>query len=276
MTTVRIGISGWRYRGWRGDFYPNGLVQREELTYAAQRFRSIEINGSFYSLQRPSSYALWSEQTPDDFEFAVKGGRFITHFKKLVGVESALANFFASGVLALGPKLGPVLWQLPARATFDADRLAAFFAQLPRTTIAAAELAAHHDDKLDPDRALTWASADLPVRHALEGRHWTFGTDEALALLRAYDIACVSSDAGDKWPRFDEVTSDFSYVRLHGAEELYVSGYPDQTLDSWADKVRGWSSAGADVYVYFDNDAKVHAPYDALKLMDRLGLSPDS
>ncbi len=273
---MRIGISGWRYRGWRGDFYPKGLVQREELTYAAQRFSSVEINGSFYSLQRPSSYALWSEQTPDDFVFAVKGGRFITHFKKLSDVESALANFFASGLLALGPKLGPILWQLPANAAFDADRLAAFFAQLPRTTIAAAELATRHDDKLDPDRALIWASADLPVRHALEGRHQSFGSDEALALLRAHDIACVSSDAGDRWPRFDEVTSDFAYVRLHGAEELYVSGYPDQTLDSWADKVRGWSAAGADVYVYFDNDAKVHAPYDALKLIDRLGLSPDS
>ncbi|MEJ7742180.1 MAG: DUF72 domain-containing protein [Nocardioidaceae bacterium] len=136
---MRIGISGWRYRGWRGDFYPQGLVQREELTFAAQIFSSIELNGSFYSLQRPSSYALWFQQTPEYFEFAVKGGRFITHMKKLVGVESALANFFASGVLALGPKLGPILWQLPASTAFDANRLAAFFAQLPRTTLAAAD-----------------------------------------------------------------------------------------------------------------------------------------
>lgn len=274
MATVRIGISGWRYRGWRGDFYPQGLVQREELTYAAKRFSSIEINGSFYSLQRPSSYASWCDQTPVDFEFAVKGGRFITHFKKLVDVDSALANFFASGLLALGPKLGPVLWQLPATVTFDADRLAAFFAKLPRTTLAAAELAAHHDDKLGPDRALTWASADLPIRHALEGRHRTFGTEEASALLRAHDIATVCSDAGDKWPRFDRVTADFAYVRLHGAEELYVSGYSDEALDTWAAKVRDWSATGADVYVYFDNDAKVHAPYDALRLLDRLGKSP--
>ncbi|MEJ7742181.1 MAG: DUF72 domain-containing protein [Nocardioidaceae bacterium] len=127
---------------------------------------------------------------------------------------------------------------------------------------------------MDRDRALTWACADLPLRHALEGRHPSFGSDEALALLRAHDIACVSSDAGDKWPRFDEVTSDLVYARLHGAEELYVSGYTDRALDSWADKIRGWSAAGADVYVYFDNDAKVHAPYDAIRLMSRLGLSP--
>lgn len=244
VTTVRIGISGWRYRGWRGDFYPQGLVQREELTFAAQIFSSIELNGSFYSLQRPSSYALWFQQTPEYFEFAVKGGRFITHMKKLVGVESALANFFASGVLALGPKLGPILWQIPASRAFDANRLAAFFAQLPRTTLAAADLAAHHDAKLDRHRALTWACADLPLRHALEGRHPSFGSDEAHALLRAHDIACVSSDAGDKWPRFDEVTSDFVYARLHGAAELYVSGYTDRALDSWADKIRGWSAAG--------------------------------
>ncbi len=273
MANVRIGISGWRYRGWRGDFYPKGLVQRDELAYAARRLGSIEINGSFYSLQRPSSYASWARETPGDFEFAVKGGRFITHMKKLNGVESALANFFASGLLALGPKLGPVLWQLPATAVFDADRLAAFFAHLPRTTVAAAELATLHDEKVASDRALTEASVDLPVWHALEGRHPSFGTDEALSLLRTHDIACVSSDAGDKWPRFDEVTSDFAYVRLHGAEELYVSGYTEQSLDSWTERITAWSAGGADVYVYFDNDAKVHAPYDAMRLMERLGLS---
>src|SRR5919107_1922375 len=140
MARTRVGISGWRYAGWRGDFYPTGLAQRRELEYAAQRMTSIEINGSFYSLQRPSSYASWREQTPEGFVFAVKGGRFISHLKRLVDVETPLANFFASGVLALGPKLGPVLWQLPENLPYDAERLADFFDLLPRTTTAAGVL----------------------------------------------------------------------------------------------------------------------------------------
>ncbi len=114
---VRVGISGWRYAGWRGDFYPAGLPQRRELEYAAAWLTSIEINGSFYSLQRPDSYRRWRAETPDGFVFAVKGGRFITHLKRLQDVETPLANFFASGVLALGPSLGPVLWQLPERGS---------------------------------------------------------------------------------------------------------------------------------------------------------------
>ena len=146
--TTRVGISGWRYAGWRGDFYPPGLVQRRELEYAASRLTSIEVNGSFYSLQRPTSYAAWRAETPDDFVFAVKGPRYVTHLKRLSDVGTALANFFASGVLGLGPKLGPVLWQLPENLTFDADVLDAFLARLPRTTGAAAELACRHDDKV--------------------------------------------------------------------------------------------------------------------------------
>src|SRR6478752_10700522 len=174
MGQVRVGISGWRYPAWRGTFYPPGLPQREELAWAASRLTSIEVNGSFYSLQRPSSYTAWREETPEDFVFAVKGGRFITHMKKLTGVETALANFFASGVLALGPKLGPILWQLPENLAFDAERLAGFLAQLPRTTEAAAELARHHDEKVPEDRALTSADAPRPIRHALEFRSTTF------------------------------------------------------------------------------------------------------
>ncbi|HSE10655.1 MAG TPA: DUF72 domain-containing protein [Nocardioidaceae bacterium] len=270
MARIRIGISGWNYPGWRGDFYPKGLVQRRELAYAAQRFGSIEINGSFYSLQRPSSYAAWREQTPDDFVFAVKGGRFITHMKKLAGVEAPLANFFASGVLALGPKLGPVLWQLPPTLGFDADRLASFFAQLPRTTGAAAELAKRHDAKLRDDRALTVAEEDRPVRHALEVRHHSFATPEAVALLRAHDIAFVVADTAGRWPLVEEVTSDHMYLRLHGDLELYASGYTPEALDRWASKVTRWAGGGLDVYVYFDNDAKGYAPHDAMALIERV------
>ncbi len=272
MARVRIGISGWRYPPWRGVFYPTGLPQRRELEYAAGRFGSIEINGSFYSLQRPSSYRRWREDTPDDFVFAVKGGRFITHLKKLAGVETALANFFASGVLALGNQLGPILWQLPPMLGYDDDRLRLFFEQLPRTTAQAADLAMHHDAKVPDDRAWTATEADRPIRHALEVRHDTFRGLAAVELLRRHDIGVVVADSAGKWPLLEHVTSDFVYVRLHGAEELYTSGYTDEALDGWATKVRSWTDQGLDVFVYFDNDVKVHAPYDALALMDRLGL----
>jgi uncharacterized protein YecE (DUF72 family) len=165
-----IGISGWTYAGWRGGFYPKGLVHKRELEYAAEHVNSIEINGSFYSLQRPTSYLAWGQRTPEDFVFSVKGPRFITHMKKLRGVEAPLANFFASGVLALGPKLGPVLWQLPPSLGFDAQRLADFFALLPRTTAQAAVLAEGHEERLK-DRSWTRTDADRPLRHALEVRH---------------------------------------------------------------------------------------------------------
>jgi uncharacterized protein YecE (DUF72 family) len=271
MGRIRVGISGWTYPGWRGDFYPAGLVQRRELEYAAERMTSIEINGSFYSLQRPTSYAAWRDQTPDDFVFAVKGGRFITHLKKLAGVETALANFFASGVLALGPKTGPFLWQLPPSLGFDADRLAAFFDLLPRTSAEAATLAASHDDKVAEDRALTTAPADVPLRHALEVRHQTFATPETTALLREHDVALVVADTAGKWPLIEEPTSDHVYVRLHGDKELYASGYSAAALDRWAAKCVAWAEAGLDVFVYFDNDAKGYAPHDAMALIDRVG-----
>ncbi len=270
MARVRIGISGWRYAGWRGSFYPPGLAQRRELAYAGERFSSIEINGSFYSLQRPSSYATWRAETPDDFLFAVKGGRFITHMKKLAGVETALANFFASGLLALGPKMGPLLWQLPPMLRFDAERLAAFFALLPRTTTTAASLAAQHDEKVPVDRALTTTEGERPLRHALEVRHDSFVTPQAVEILRKHDVALVVADTAGKWPLAEEFTSDFMYVRLHGSDELYVSGYTDEALDRWAERIRGWLGRGLDTYVYFDNDAKVHAPYDAMSLIQRL------
>src|SRR5439155_4521086 len=144
---IRIGISGWRYAGWRGKFYPKDLPQRRELEFAASKFNSVEINGSFYSLQLPSIYQRWYLETPDDFVFAVKGARFITHMKRLRDVETPLANFFASGVLALREKLGPILWQLPASFKFDGERLTTFFELLPRDTRQASNLAGRHNNK---------------------------------------------------------------------------------------------------------------------------------
>ncbi|WP_248582006.1 DUF72 domain-containing protein [Nocardioides sp. InS609-2] len=274
MGEVRIGISGWTYPAWRGDFYPPGLVQRRELEYASSRLTSIEINGSFYSLQRPSSYAKWRDETPDDFVFAVKGGRFITHLKRLREVEAPLANFFASGVLALGPKLGPVLWQLPEALEYDAGVLDAFARLLPRTTLEAAALARRHDDRLSGDRVHAETDADRPVRHALEFRSPSFASEEALAQLAAHDIAVVLADTAGRWPKVDRDTSDYRYVRLHGDRELYASGYGPAALDQWAERLRAWS-VSQDAFVYFDNDVKGFAPHDAEALMERVGRSAD-
>lgn len=273
MTTgqVRVGISGWNYPSWRGDFYPTGLPHRRELTYAAERMSSVEVNGSFYSLQRPTSYVRWRDETPDGFVFAVKGSRFITHMRRLADVETALANFWASGVLTLGPKLGPVLWQLPESFVFDPDRLSSFFALLPPTTRAAAALARRHDDKLTGDRVYTKPGPDAPVRHVLEPRHVSFGTDEAVNLLRDNDIGMVYSDTAGRFPVFDHDTSGVRYVRLHGHTELYASGYSPRLLDNWASRCHGWCDDGRDVYVYFDNDSRGRAPWDAVGLLERLG-----
>jgi uncharacterized protein YecE (DUF72 family) len=272
-----VGISGWRYPAWRGVFYPPGLPQRRELEYASTRLNSLEINGSFYSLQRPDYYRAWAGQTPAGFLFAVKGGRFITHLKKLVDVEVPMANFLASGVLALGPKLGPVLWQLPPVLAFEPVRLEAFLDLLPRTTGVAAQLAVGHDNRLEGEgRAWTQVDADRPLRHALEVRHASFAAaaeDGSLVrLLARYGVALVLADTAGRWPWLDHPTGDFAYVRLHGDAELYVSGYTGEALDRWAGRIRAWLADGRDAFVYFDNDAKVRAPVDAMGLRDRLGI----
>ncbi|HWO68813.1 MAG TPA: DUF72 domain-containing protein [Umezawaea sp.] len=267
MGEIRVGTSGWVYPPWRGAFYPPGLAQKRELEHLSRQVTSVEVNGSFYSLQRPSSYLKWAAQTPDDFVFSLKGGRFITHLKRLRDSGDTLANFFASGVLALGPKLGPVLWQLPPTLRFEPDLLAEFLGNLPRTTAAAAELATRHDERVDP--AWTTTDADRPLRHALEVRHPTFDDPALPDLLREHGVALVVADSAGKYPYLEHVTADFVYVRLHGADELYVSGYTDEGLDEWAAKVRGWAAEG-DVFVYFDNDAKVMAPRDAMALIRKV------
>ena len=281
----RVGTSGWVYPPWRGTFYPPGLPHRRELEYLSRRVNTIEINGSFYSLQRPASYQSWAAVTPEDFVFAVKGGRFITHMKKLRDVETPLANFFASGVLALGVKLGPLLWQLPPRLPFDVDRLAAFLALLPRSTAEAATLAQRHDQRLE-GRAWTGTEADRPLRHALEVRHPSYRDPALVELLRAQGVALVVADTAGTWPYLEDVTADFVYVRLHGDSELYVSGYSDEALDAWAERIRGWQVGDSartehtiappapvqprEVFVYFDNDVKVRAPADAISLARKL------
>jgi len=285
---IRIGISGWTYKPWRGVFYPEGLPQKRELAYAAEHFRSVEINGTFYGLQRPESFARWSEETPDGFVFAIKGSRYITHMRRLKDIEVPLANFFASGPLRLGPKLGPILWQFPPRMVFDPQRFESFFKLLPRNTREASALAERHDERL-AGRALTRTDAVRPVRHAIEIRHESFRTGAFIELLRRYNIALVCADTPE-WPLLMDLTADFVYCRLHGSEQLYASGYDDAALDRWAERVRAWAEGrepedanrvlrptrprdeGRDVYVYFDNDAKVHAPFNAADLAARLGI----
>lgn len=273
MAEARVGISGWRYRNWRGDFYPKGLRQADELAYAAERLTSIEVNGSFYSLQRPANWVRWRDGTPDDFVFAVKGPRFITHIKRLGDVEAPLANFFASGVLALDRKLGPVLWQLPPNLPFDEPLLDRFLGLLPRTTHAAAALAAGHDERME---GRSWfdaaAIADRPLRHAVEVRHPSFESEQEswTALLGRHGVASVTADTAGRYPRIDRTTAEFAYARLHGEEELYTSGYDDASLDRWAAWTRAHLDAGRDAYLYFDNDVKVRAPFDAMALTSRL------
>jgi uncharacterized protein YecE (DUF72 family) len=274
---IRIGVSGWKYASWRGDFYPKGLAQRRELEHIGEHFSSAELNGSFYSLQRPQSYLRWRSEVPEDFVFAVKGSRYVTHMLRLRDAEQGLANFFASGVLALGAQLGPILWQLPERQIFDADLVEAFLASLPASTGEALELARRHDERLD-GRAWLEIDEDRPLRHALEPRSDTFADPEALRLLQRHGTALVAADTAGRWPRFDALTADFAYVRLHGAQMLYHSGYTAAELAEWAGIVSAWgdgsgSSDGLprDVYVYFDNDARGHAPHDAEGLAALVG-----
>lgn len=264
------GISGWTYPPWRGVFFPKGLPHRRELEYASRKLSSIEINGTFYSLQRVESWERWRDETPDGFVFSVKGPRFITHIRRLRDSKVPLANFFASGVLALGPKLGPVLWQLPPNFMYGRERLEDFLKLLPHTTAEAAVLAKRHDFRL-AGRSWMRPEEDLPLRHALEVRHASFGVPEFFEQLRAHKVALVTADTAGKWPFFEEQTADFAYARLHGDEELYTSGYTPAALRVWAGRVRAWTRDERDAFVYFDNDRKVRAPFDAMSLSSLLG-----
>ena len=267
---ARIGISGWRYPPWRGVFYPKGLRQADELTYAAERLTSIEINGSFYSLQRPSSYRAWHDATPDDFVFAVKGPRFISHIKRMRDVDAPLANFFASGLLGLRAKLGPLLWQFPANLPFDPVVFKAFLAMLPKSTAQAAALASHREVDRMRDREFFEIDVDRPLRHAFEPRHPSWDCAEFRDILTRHGAAAVLADTARVFPVIDMQTDGFRYARLHGDEELYASGYDDAALDRWASVVRRWLDSGRDAYVYFDNDIKVRAPFDAMGLIARV------
>lgn len=281
---LRIGISGWNYKGWRGVFYPDHLPKSKELAYASSTFNSIEINSTFYSLKSQTVFKKWYAATPKNFQFSVKGSRFITHIKRLKDVEGPLANFFASGVLFLGEKLGPFLWQLPPNFRFDGERLRQFFQLLPKNTKEAECLAGRSDNG---EKNIGTTPSISQIRHCLEVRNHSFMVSQFFELLREFNIAFVIADTGGKWPYAEDITADFVYIRLHGPKELYVSGYSVNDVKHWADRIRCWSvgkepvdailvskwsspRTPKDLYVYFDNDAKVKAPYDAKCLIKEL------
>jgi uncharacterized protein YecE (DUF72 family) len=288
MATIRVGISGWRYPPWRGTFYPAGLPQHAELAYAAGILRVIEINGSFYSLQSPASYAAWHAQTPAGFTFTVKGPRYITHMLRLKNVESPLANFLASGLFNLAEKLGPILWQFPPNFRYERERMARFLELLPRDTDAALAIARRRDAFMKGRTRLA-IDRKRPMRHAIEIRHDSFLQGDFVDLLRAHNVALVIAETARRWPMVQDVTADFVYMRLHGDKELYRSGYSDRSLDGWARRIAAWhrgaeprdarkisdqkppTAKPRDIYCFFDNtDVKLRAPFDAQTLVRKL------
>ncbi|WP_291515451.1 DUF72 domain-containing protein [Bdellovibrio sp. ArHS] len=284
---IRIGISGWLYPPWRKIFYPEDLPQKQELHYASRQVSSIEINGSFYSSQTPASYQKWFSSTPQDFVFSVKGPRYITHIRRLKDIDEPLANFFATGVLYLQEKLGALLWQFPPNFLFDEERLENFFRLLP-TTFAEAVALSEASPRYGNPYPSSFKKFRKKLHHAIEVRHHSFENPAFIELLRKYNIALVFADTAGTWPYMEDLTSDFIYLRLHGPEELYASGYDDATLRWWADRIKLWTAGKEpknartisdkaatkrerDAFVYFDNDIKVRAPFDAQRLMKFLG-----
>lgn len=281
--TIRLGTAGWVFEPWRKSFYPEGLKQKEELAFASRHLGSIEINATFYSHQKPESFANWAAQTPDGFVFTVKGHQLVTHIKRLKEVELPLANFFASGVMALGEKLGPFCWQLPGNSKYDPDRMEAFLSLLPQTPDALAALAGKADfDKREP---FLDATGITKIRHAIEVRHESFAVPQFIEQLRRHNVALVVSDTAD-WPWLDQ-TADFSYARLQGAPGAESYGEAERAVRAgW---LQAWSEASAitdgryitaaeqsppsrDVFAFFVSTDKEHAPHNARAVMTQLGL----
>jgi uncharacterized protein YecE (DUF72 family) len=282
MSSIEVGISGWSYEGWRGTFYPESLSMKKELEFAGLEFPSIEINGTFYSLQKPTSYIKWYETTPEKFVFSVKANRYITHLKRLRNIEEPLSNFFASGPLALREKLGPLLWQFPPSMKFAPEIFESFLKLLPKSFREAKRLG--QKSPLPQERKYLKVKVNYKIRHAVEIRNYSFMNPYFIDLLRKYNVAIVFADTAGKWPYIEDITADFIYVRLHGDSELYKSGYDQKALNFWARRIRYWQKGQEspdqlkisedtppkeerDVYVYFDNDAKVRAPVDAKALI---------
>jgi uncharacterized protein YecE (DUF72 family) len=242
---IRIGIGGWTYPPWRGAFYPDKLPQSKELEYASRQLGAIEVNATFYGRQSPKSWSAWEKTVPDNFQFAVKGSRFCVMRSRLSEGAEGIGNFFAQGFSALGPKLGPILWQFAARRQFDRDDIAGFIDLLPT----------------DLD--------GIVLRHAIEPRHESFHDERFFELCRARNIAIVFEDS-DQYPCIEADTADFSYARLQRMREEVPTGYDEDALDAFAGLSRNWQREGRDAYIFMINGAKVKAPAAALALQDRL------
>ena len=249
MSVIRIGIGGWTYAPWRGLFYPDKLPQRAELEYAARAFGAIEINATFYGRQSPKSWAAWADAVPDGFQFAIKGSRFCVTRPRLADAGEGVGNFLDQGLTALGPKLGPLLWMLAARRTFDADDIAAFFKLLPRER------------------------DGLALRHVIEPRHESFRDERFFDLARAHDVAVVFGD-DDEFPCIDADTASFAYARLQRMREEIDTGYDDAALAAFEARARRWAADGRDSYIFMINGAKLRAPAAAGALQQRLGIAP--
>jgi uncharacterized protein YecE (DUF72 family) len=260
---IRVGIGGWTFEPWRGSFYPKGLKHADELNYASRHVTAIEINGTFYRTQSAASFRKWRDETPDDFIFSIKGHRAIVNAKKLAESGEAIEWFFKSGVFELGPKLGPLLWQLAPFKKFDPQDIEGFLKLLPR----------EHDER--------------PLRHVLEVRHASFLVPECVDLLRKHNVATVYADSDD-YPAIADVTADFVYARLQRAEETIATGYAPKVIASWTERAKSWEAGGEpddlprvsdkkaakkkrDVFIFMINGAKIRAPAAAQALIETLG-----
>ncbi|UAK25205.1 DUF72 domain-containing protein [Sphingomonas nostoxanthinifaciens] len=259
---IRVGIGGWTFEPWRETFYPKGHPKTRELEHASRHVTAIEINGTYYSTQKPATWADWAKRVPDDFVFAVKASRFCTNRKVLAEAGESIAKFVNQGLSELGPKLGPILWQFMGTKQFDPDDFGAFLDLLPK------------------------AVDGVPLTHAIEPRHESFRTPAFVAIARAAGVAIVVADAQDH-PQFADLTGPFVYARLQDAHEEVPTGYDAAALDRWAEVAKGWAAGEApdglryieppapasgprDVFVFMINGAKVRAPAAAMALLERV------
>jgi uncharacterized protein YecE (DUF72 family) len=260
--SIRVGVGGWTYEPWRGAFYPDGLAQKRELEHASRKLTTIEINGTYYGSQKPESFAKWRDETPDDFVFTLKAPRFATNRRVLAEAGPSIERFFASGVLELKQKLGPVNWQFATTKKFDSDDFGAFLKLLPATVEGHA------------------------IRHAVEVRHESFRSPDFVALAHDHGVAIVVA-ADSEYPQIADLTAPFVYARIMGTQETEPNGYGDKALDNWTAAARTWASGdvpeglqavttpttagkGRDVFLYFISGFKTHNPAAAMALIARL------
>jgi uncharacterized protein YecE (DUF72 family) len=259
---IRVGVGGWTYEPWRNNFYPAGWPQARELEYASGKLTAIEINGTYYSTQKPASFAKWRDETPDDFVFSMKASRYATNRRELATAGESIQRFVGSGISELGKKLGPIVWQFMPTKRFEAEDFEAFLALLPTGV------------------------DGLPLRHVVDVRHESFKTPAFIELARKYKAGVVFADT-DEYPSFADLTSDLLYARLMRSQATVDTGYGAQSLDLWAQAVKTWAAGGEppdvprvaptaapdqprDVFIFFISGAKERAPAAAMALLKRL------